>query len=93
VPALAAQMRRLVLRPSSSRSTVFQQSRVSAWGNAEAGFEMPRHMALIGEACGDGSLGKSKPADDPSANPKETPADEMAMRRSTHFARRSCERG
>jgi hypothetical protein len=54
---------------------------------------MPRHMALIGEACGDGSLGKSKPADDPSANPKETPADEMAMRRSTHFARGSCERG
>jgi hypothetical protein len=85
VPALAAQMRRLVLRPSSSRSTVFQQSRVSAWGNAEAGFEMPRHMALIGEACGDGGPGKSKPADDPSANPKETPADEMAMRRSTHL--------
>src|SRR5580693_2233411 len=79
VPALAAQMRRLVLRPSSSRSTVFQQSRVSAWGNAEAGFEMRRHMALIGEACGDGGLGKSKPADDPSANPKEKPADEIAI--------------
>jgi hypothetical protein len=35
---------------------------------------MPRHMALIG-------LGKSKPAGDPSANPKETPADEIALRR------------
>ena len=46
---------------------------------------MPRHMALIGEACGDGGLGKRKPADDPSPNPKETPADEMAMRRSTHL--------
>jgi hypothetical protein len=74
VPALAVQMRSLVLRPSSSRSTVFQQSRVSARGNAEAGFEMPRRMALIG-------LGKSKPAGDPSANPKETPADEIALRR------------
>src|SRR5690348_2750762 len=83
VPALAAQMRRLVLRPSSSRSTIFQQSRVSARGNAEAGFEVPRHMALIGEACGDGGLGKSKPAGDPGANPKETPADGIAMRRST----------
>jgi hypothetical protein len=70
----------LILRPSSSRSTVLQQSRVSAWGNAEAGFEMVRHMALIGEACG-GGLGKSKRADDLSASPKETPANEMAMRR------------
>ncbi len=46
---------------------------------------MPRHMALIGEACGDGGLGKNKPADDPGANPWETPADEIAMRRSTHL--------
>jgi hypothetical protein len=37
-------------------------------------------MALIGEACGDGGLGKNKPADDPSANPKDRPADEIAMR-------------
>ena len=37
---------------------------VAAGGQAEAGFEVPRHVALVGKACGIGGVGKRGAASD-----------------------------
>src|SRR4051794_28608622 len=57
------------------------EPRVAARGHADAGFEMPVEMALVGEAAGGGGFGERCASSNRPARCCHPAGDEIAMRR------------
>ena len=61
--------------------TAARERGVTAGGQAEAGFEMPRHVALVGKACSVGGVGERGAVRNLGPYALKATADEVAVRR------------